>query len=432
MRKKITSQLLAALMLLSLLSGCSQTPAETSTPASPTEKPGLDDTPNVVNGVYATCENYDFNWYTVWNTKTISFWLITEKPLPADASIVLNDVQSEIDIWIQDKTEEQGSKIMPDIFWWIKEPEKDWRFHWSEQVRLEEEIKQLKKIVYGSEKPGSGAVVLDQDAYAKLKETYDAYYKVVDNPYLDEVVEYRKSVHPICYCYEVSLNVKEVVRREQIKSMELIAGDMSRTITMKNVWLDVHSTRHDAIGFKDGDSVTEWTFTGSIEGDNDLIQNSFPDHAIAAMYPYGDGDFKNNSRRKFILKEDVLLKDAYIYGDNSRIKVERIELLVMNSQNQTVHITWTPGTDLLLRKGEKVVMQMYYSDPHTQQMNYCFSGVTVVEYECGGETKQYSAPLFIRRQIYAPELYLWAFKGLDLRSYYEGYWYPYQVRQLSD
>ena len=96
MEKKMVCFILTAVLLLSLLSSCGKTPDETTNPTKP---PYSGEVPNVVNGVYATCENYDFTIYKGPVTQPMfEFYLVCEDALPSDATVVLNDVEADCPI----------------------------------------------------------------------------------------------------------------------------------------------------------------------------------------------------------------------------------------------------------------------------------------------------------------------------------------------
>jgi len=392
-----------------------------------------DETPNVVNGVYATCENYNFTYYARHNSTDFGFTLITEKPLPEDAYIVLNDIQSECIVRITADNASEGISVIPQVYWFMQEPDKDWAAHWSEMKPILEEINRLTLQAYGADSR-VGATIIDPAAarqlaveeakYADLFEGKDGYWK-------DELGKWKDSnPEPLCYSYNVSIIVKNVAKREQLKSMELIAGDMSRTITMENVWLDVFALNQSAYSCNDVDTQTDWEFPANgYYSESSYLSKAFT-LAVANQLPCDSGTYSLHTT-KFIPKKDITFKGMYVYGDNSRVKVECAEFLIVDDQGNITKTVWTPGTDVTLHKGEKVAMQIYYKDPYTQLMNYNMNAVTILEYECEGELRQWNLRFFAKRGILAPELYLWAFEGLDMKSYYEDYYVPHYYTKTS-
>ena len=169
MRKRMICLLLVAVMTCGSLCACGKTPAETTGPNStvgsttPADSLGLDEIPKVVNGVYVTCENYDFTFYHPHNHNSIGFYVITEKPLPEDAHIVLNDITSRCTVRMTDRTDEVCRNLLPEIYWCMKEPNKDWAAY-MERIRwLREEIQRLTRLAFGKDKPEVGDSVVDKE-----------------------------------------------------------------------------------------------------------------------------------------------------------------------------------------------------------------------------------------------------------------------------
>ena len=94
-------------MVFTLFSGCKE---ETPQPSESVENdntvsmqesrpnveyPLPEETFHAVNGVYVTCENYDFTIYKGLSASCeLHFMLMSEKPLPEGAQLVLTDVQT--------------------------------------------------------------------------------------------------------------------------------------------------------------------------------------------------------------------------------------------------------------------------------------------------------------------------------------------------
>lgn len=436
MLKRMICLLLVAVMTCGSLCACGKTPAETTGPNStvgsttPADSLGLDETPKVVNGVYVTCENYDFTFYQPHNHNSIGFYVITEKPLPEDAHIVLNDITSRCTVRMTDRTDEVCRNLLPEIYWCMKEPNKDWAAHMAEIQRLDAEIQRLTRLAFGKDKPEVGDSVVDKELGEQLLKVKTEYTALRKMPYKDEYLAWKNSnPEPVCYFYNVIITINMVTQREQLKSMELVAGDMSRTITMKNVWLDVFAKSFSDYSCPDVDTQTRWKLPVK-ETDNELEWFTW---ARAAELPYGSGPYApTTSISKFIPKEDMTLKDMYVYGDNSRVKVEWVEFVIINNQGMVTNVKWIPGTEFMLRKGEKVAMRIYHSDPHTQQMYYQMTAMDVLEYECGGETRKWYHRFYATRSVNVPALYLWAFKGLNIDSYYANFYTPFEMMASAD
>lgn len=418
-------KMIALLLLLSILpvfSGCGKMSDETTAPTMPTYS---GEVPNVVNGVYATCENYDFTVYKRGMTKAeFIFYLVCENALPSDAAVVLNDVEADCPIEFVEITPRSQS-VNREIYMFMQDPAMDWAAHYAERERLFSELERLKKLVYGEDGPQNGETFDSTQGDGKAYvEASRAYFNFV-NQCSDESEAYNESREkPQWHLYRVTVQVRSVGKREQLKSFTLNAGEMSRQIPMKNVWVDpqeIPGNNFASLGVKTKSTLDLPSTQVDSNGNGFYLETDyFSEGDRAAGKPWEAGT--TAVRLNLIAEKDINLKNVYSYGDNDRIKVEFVELVVIGTQGTVVTSKWYPGTDLMIRKGEQVAMQICWSDPATEQANYAMNAVFIIEYEVDGTISKLRKELCLSRSLLSSaELYLWVFKGMDFESFYREY-----------
>ena len=100
--------------------------------------------------------------------------------------------------------------------------------------------------------------------------------------------------------------------------------------------------------------------------------------------------------------------------------IKAAELAVVGN-NGTTMLSWTPGTELRIRKGETVVLRVYFDNSDFRGVECSVRDELRIYYDDangGGYIRQVRS--FLRRRPLM-EMYLWAFKGVDTQPFCERY-----------
>ena len=379
----------------------------------------------MVNGVHATCENFDFTYYHGLSGHSqqpvIEFFLITKKPLPEDADITLPGISAGYQAYILDWTPTSAEAFYRNcdklLYIQMTDPDLDITAYLDEGRRLSAEENRLHILVYGEDGRQPGENYAPDHPYAKEYEAAVQARLAYQARYEEEYQAYIAApTLPEFHLYKVKLFFTSVPKKERILYAELSAGDMSRRIPMANVWLAPKPEGVNGKGYTI-DGFHEDPNTG-----NRLGETSFtPINASASLYPYSTG--LSEMTFYFIAREDMTLEKVMSYEGNERIRLEWVELAILTNKGTTVTAKWAPGTDMLIRKGEKVAVRFYYSDPYTELFHYGSAVYFAIHYRCGEEqlrmvygssdTRDVTNTLF--------EAYLRVVEGIDLTRYFREY-----------
>ena len=295
----------------------------------------------------------------------------------------------------------------------MQNPGMDWGTYYAEWERLDSEVKRLKELINNAQ--------ATKEELAEAERAYSAFVQ----QYNDETDAYNESKQkPKCHLYKVTVRVRSAAKREQLKSLTLNAGEMSRQIPLKNVWVDprpISGTGH---------SIPGTTKLRSLELPANFVDESGVPRVDQYKY-YQEGDraaqtpWKTGTQRTMAYLRatgDINLKNVYAHGDNDQIKVEYAQVVIVSPQGTAITSKWKPGTDLMIRQGESVAMAIYWSDPATEQANYAMNAVLLVEYEVDGEIWKIPYDFEICRSLLsACEHGLWVFEEMDFESFYREY-----------
>lgn len=395
----------------------------------PTEaRPNLelpDETLSYVNGVHATCEDYDFTFYMNLSANTqpvIEFYLITVKPLPENASIEIPGISAGYRVDILDRSPTTSAEFTRGLnkilYAYMADLDLDFAAYLEEGHRVQEEYDRLFLLVYGEDGRQPGENYSPEHPYAESYEKAENDYYSYMNRYQEEYDGYIATQPlPEFYVYKVKFTFTAVLEKEQIKSVELIAGDMSREISMANVWIEPRPNNLETKGV---------TFKARIEDPNTgfwLGENTFTNEENAVTYPFGAG--VSSTTLYFVANEDIVLNNLRSYGDNTRIRPEWAELAILSNMGTVVTAKWIPGTELLIRKGEQVAMCIYWTDPYTELFHYGSFQSFAVEYRCDEEQCRivYGSSSFRDPGNMLYPCYLQIARGVDLGRYFKEYYF---------
>jgi len=263
----------------------------------------------------------------------------------------------------------------------------------------------------------------------KITETeYDELFKAAEDNFNNTIGScYEKAwkehveAPPPCYLYEVELWVKHR-ENEVIKECQLVAGDMSRTIQIGEITQLYEPSPHAAYSSEVVGTGAEWINNAEISKiipDISVIHSGF-----STDYLTGDADYPSpqsgylSDTVYFTAKNDIALKDVQSLDGYYDIKAA--ELAVVGN-NGTTMLSWTPGTELRIRKGETVVLRVYFDNPDFHGVECSVRDELRIFYDDangGGYIRQVHS--FLRKRPLM-EMYLWAFKGIDTQSFCERY-----------
>lgn len=382
-------------------------------PVRPATMPA--EVPNVQNGVYATCGNYYYTIYlkTTAANEQIKFFLMTEKPLPKDAKIVAglkaeyprgpNIFERTPDHLLMNEYEYaiwQGAKI-------------DWREYWQTDKAGYDAILdyQAGKISY------EDATEIGMKSYEYILPLITDYYTQLES--LKKA--WKEDGERFCHFYEVTIPLRQYVEDEELTSVDLIAGDMSRTIPVGKIRL---RKLVDPETKELNNRVTEiWKF-----GNPEPPLMNIPEYAAETNV--------QQLTRRFLAMEDMSLSDVFFFangGENCKILGVEVQITKTDGSSKLlghpIQVSWTPGTPLQIRKNELVNYCVYYEDSWSQLTEYGGRQYVILEYSSGEELGRLMVTNVndsIRKidQITWVERYLRAFENVDLTPYYEGYLWP--------
>jgi len=401
--KNYVNLTLAVLMVFTLFSGCKQEQPQSSSNATQTSE-GENTEQRVINGVYASCGNYVYTIRTTANA-SIQFYLMTEKPLPADAAITV-DTESEYRFWIKNKTPEHLRSNYPiALAMWA-----EYGVDFAEYYALQEEKRQA-QIKYSVGE-------LTKAEYEEVMVAREEKMKKLNLPEEKEVREKYIDVTPPFFFYEVDLRVKHT-GTEVIKECQLVAGDMSRTIPIGEV-TQIYETNITMAPRSTGTGVTvypSYTLSESFpQLDVNALLHTFEKVPGNGGYPYSP--YTDACRFAFVAQNDITLKD--VYSLDGVVEYVYAEIIIVGQNGQTV-VKWTPGTELLIRKNEFAYLNLHVDHPDLHGTECCIGDELRVVYSDsngGGYMRQdYS---YLRKRPLM-EMYLWAFKGIDTKAFCERY-----------
>lgn len=445
MPKRFTTLALATVLLLSLLTACGEMPLETtassstlepteatkatepteateppyvplpteeSRPAQPTEDPigpeaNTADKPNTENGVYASCGNYYYTMYLDWNKEEIQFYLLTEKPLPSGSKIVTN-LKSNHWTYIMEcelPTMSMEARVFAD---W-KGADMDWAAYWKASETYYNALFDYKagKCDYNTL---LAAYHADLAHYEITKEYRPAYNQAVND---------WKAGNPFFHAYEVTIYLTGYTMDESLTQVELVAGDMSRTIPVGEIRLRE----------KRDPSTIE---TNKLTMKDRILAPSLKNEANTLSFPWSSGILE--MKWDFVAQRDMTLTDAYFFangGEGCKIVGAEMQITMTDGKRKALGqprvVTWTPGTPLEVKKNEQVECRVYYEDPRTQMADYGAKHYMVLEYICEGSVGKVlsASEKCLRKWNDWFNQYLWAFTDYDFMVYYEEYVWPY-------
>jgi len=407
MTKKLFSLCLSLLLLLSLFSGCgAETPGETSSPTEETQSSNSV-TSKVVNGSYATCGNYN---YTICMDKSggvLNFYLICEKALPSDAYITV-DIASEYKVNILNITPTTVSGNAQILDAAIRGADINWKDYYETLVAYDDAIAAYTHGEIDAEER-------DQ-RISRHREYVEKYIKpLIDDP------NYRGDTPVEFYRYEIQVIITEKLSQpELIQEVQLVAGDMSRTIPVGNVRLEPEEAKESTQGVRTLTS-SQWSATG--------ITTSDFSEDNGMMTPWDDKELTCSFG--FEATETITLTDVSVDESCSDYaSITKVEMVVHDQRGNT-KMEWTPGTPFTVRKGECAVIYVYYYNPYLKQAEFSDCVKMQLHYECMQTEYVYEAEASHTRKWNPYHIYLWAFKGFDMKSYYYDYYLPYNLGSQS-
>jgi hypothetical protein len=120
----------------------------------------------------------------------------------------------------------------------------------------------------------------------------------------------------------------------------------------------------------------------------------------------------------FTAQNDITLKDVQSLDGYYDIKAAELAIIGQNGQ---VIVSWTPGTELLIRKGETVVLRVYFDHPDFHGMECSVRDELRLFYNDANGGGYMRAQFSFLRKRPLMEMYLWAFKGIDTKTFCERY-----------
>ena len=443
MFKKSLCLLLTGLMLLSVICGCNseQNPGESSgisletndtaateateaTEPEPTngEKPPQilpftppDETFEFINGVYVLCENENWDISKV-GQQSLTLRLITEKPLPEDATIVIPDCPYEYSAGITEVTEtvDKGMSFLTLAkYIYITEGYGD---NLKKYEALQENLDRLTKLAYGDDGAQVGEIPAEE-VLAEYSNASKAKRDFEDN-YLPAYHKYKKEHSSLGYhVYSASIILKSFSTDQYCDTLELMAGDMSRNISV-NYTKRATGTNESPVGYRktnvqlpasnleagyqprdyftvtDSDVNTPWT--------TDLVSREIFKLTATESFYFTGVELKGKAR--------------------TRISIDHFEIAIMDKNENCIVVSWKPeDVPLLVRKGEQVVIYIYYTDTHLNQWHYCSDCFGYLNYECKDKTYQMRFDLDAHSFPKLEDMYHMHKEGLDLKDFYQNY-----------
>lgn len=445
--KKHFCLFLALLMAIAALSGCdfqmTMLPQNTITNTVPTTTEGTQPTEEsmaptggdpaeitlpeesfeMVNGVYATCENYDFTFYMNLNANMqpkIEFYLVTEKPLPEDASVTIPGISADYWTAIHDRSPNSADVFFKGcnkvLYAHLSDPDFDFTAHLEEGRRLSAEYDRLYTLIWGEDGRQPGEAFPENhpsaESYLNAQTEWQSYCERYEAAYQEYLAS---QTMPDFHIYIVQCFFTSVPAEEQIEAVELAAGEMSRRIPMANVWIAPKPTGLNTKGIAINATILDPNTQSPLGGDSFTSVNS------AGTYPFGTG--LSTYTYYFTASKDITLENLMPYGDNDRIRVEWAELAILSNRGTVVTAKWFPGAEMLIRKGEQVAIKIYHSDPYTELFSYGSANSFVIEYVCDAEQCQIVCGSAGFRDIsqVSYEAYLQIVQGIDLSRYFREY-----------
>ena len=378
---------------------------------------------SMVNGVYASCENYDFTFYLGLSANTQpknEFYLVTEKALPEDASITIPGISADYWAAIHDYSPNSDEAFFRGnnkvLYASLSNSNFDFTAYLEEGRRLLTENNRLHALIWGEDGRQPGEAFPEDHPNAESYLSAQAAWQSYCDRYEAEYQSYLASTPmPDFHIYKVQIFFTSVPIKEQVKELELIAGEMSRRIPMKNVWIAPKPKELNTKGITLNVNVVDPNTQSYLGAD------TFTSVDTAGTYPYGTG--LSAYTCYFTATKDITLENLVPYGDNDRVRVEWVELAILSNKGTVVTAKWFPGTEMRIRKGEQVAMRIYYVDPYTALFSYGAANSFVMDYVCDGEQCQIGCGAASFRDIsqVAYEAYLQIVQGVDLSRYFREY-----------
>ena len=200
----------------------------------------------------------------------------------------------------------------------------------------------------------------------------------------------------IFYHYLVDIQCKDATGEPEIRQVQLVAGDWIHTLNVGSV--------------KVREAKWPENFSKGVTGHRLVVQGG----AGSAWYPYA----MSVEAVMFDVDEDVVLTNAYFYGD-ATAQITGIDMTVTSDSEKKITTLWKPGESLQLRKGESVSGLVNFGDENLNAAEYGSSTVLVLECDRGEEKTVLLCSLSLFRRRNPQEVYLWAFKNANVQSYYQ-------------
>ena len=401
------AKLMCFLLVLGLRgSGCSNVPATDTEP--PTSQSGVSafvmpDIPEVsldpvsvlAEGIYCTGGNYDIGIYPFSVTRFFYVNLFSKKPLPEDASVILDTsipyrtsitevkpagiVETQYPYYLFQCTQETDWPKMTEAY--LK----------AQYAVYERDTLQLEGIA-----PSQQQI----ERWAQDRETYSRLSTACEEAYLDQVEKWESAAQPPIYQYRIDFVFSDwdYSISDTITEATLIFNGRSLTIPIGSVHLDGDAARP----YPSGDGVS--------------VQS-----LAICEYPGGSPwsveflDLPSSLSMK--VKKNIKLKDLYIYNNAAEISECTVNL---TSMGMTVDQKWLPGEDTMeLQEGDEIIFSITLQDKDLTEREYAKNMVLILEYEQDGETYCDSMDIQIIRCREPYEVYLWAFEGVNTQTYYQ-------------
>lgn len=392
MRRILSLVVSMAMLILPVLTGCRQNDQpessthSTTTPTSNAYIPN--DHPGLVDGLYVSCGSYDLTITSLSFFPNIDFCILSLEPLPADMDVIIDTVMT-CNVSVVNLTPEFLDEDSCPLYLYQTMAGIDWK-----QAAALKRTAEDAWEAYRADASNTELV----EAYETATAVYQAYMDQFSTGYETYLAERHT---PEYYYYMVQLSGfdnRPVDEIAVIQEVTLMAGDWSYTVNLGEIRFDP-----TLLGRPIGEGVR-------MDG---YARGSY------AGRPWQSGNMIALQMVEFTAKEDLEITDIYFQGENQPTVEQAV--ITITANGQTIETLWKPGVTLKIRAGEYVTVSPYYFDQAAQNAEYAENRVLLVEYNREEGTGIASGCVYNVRVRESLEVYLWAVRGLDTRSYFVDY-----------
>lgn len=394
------------LVLILLVSGCSDAPASGAEP--PTSQSSvstfpipdipdvtLDSFPILAEGIYCTGGNYNIAIYPFSYTQFFYVDLFSETPLPEDTSVRL-DTPIPYHASISEVKPVGTVEVQYPYYLYQCTQGTDWptmtEAYFKAQYATYERNNLLREGISPSQ---------EQEAHWKQDvDSYTRLFTACEEAYLNQVAQWKNAAQPSAYHYRIGINFAgwNGSVSDTISEATLVYDGKTLTVPIGAVHLDGNAVCRYPVG-------------------NGITMQTLSIAEYPGGTPWGTECMEISAPITITAKQNVKIKNLFFY--NNTVEISKC-IVLLNSMGAAVDLVWSPNKDAIdLQNGDQITFYITIKDEDLTSREYAKNLALILEYEQDGETYCDNMDIQIIRRREPYEVFLWAFQQVNTQAYYQ-------------